>query len=96
MSRHLQSKDLSESTLHSFIIKLWLEVEGGKGEPTAWRGYITHVPTGDRRYLTSLSDITTFVREYLNGAHAAFHSKSRTRQWLRSFVDKTTRSDKPS
>jgi hypothetical protein len=88
--------DLSESALHSFIIKLWLEAESAKGEPTVWRGYITHVPSGDRRYLKSLSDITVFVREYLNGAQVPFESKSRARQWLKCFVARTTRSDKPS
>jgi hypothetical protein len=92
VSRHLESMDLSESALHSFIIKLWLEADSSKGEPAVWRGYITHVPSGDRRYLKSLSDITVFVREYLNDAQVAFPSKSRARQWLRCFVDKTTKS----
>lgn len=84
--------DLSESTLHSFIIKLWLEA-GGKSEPIVWRGYITHVPTGDRRYLKRLSDITDFVQEYLDDKHGRKNLGSRARNWLKRVTARTTRSN---
>jgi hypothetical protein len=84
--------DLSESTLHSFIIKLWLEA-GGKSEPNAWRGYITHVPTGKRRYLKRLSDISDFVQEYLDDQHSRKNLGSRARNWLKRVTAKATRSN---
>ncbi|HXI25706.1 MAG TPA: hypothetical protein VNG71_17700 [Pyrinomonadaceae bacterium] len=85
--------DLSESTLHSFIIKLWLEADCSKSEPNVWRGYITHVPTGDRRYLKGLSDITDFVQEYLDDTHSRNNLKSRARKWLKRVTAKATRSN---
>ena len=85
--------DLSESTLHSFIIKLWLEVDGGKSEANVWRGYITHVPTGNRRYLKRLSDITDFVQEYLDDTRGRKNLKSRARNWLKRVTAKATRSN---
>ena len=83
--------DLSESTLHSFIIKLWLEADY-KSEPDVWRGYITHVPTGDRRYLKRLSDITDFVQEYLGDAQGRKGLRSRARDWLKRVTVKAARS----
>ena len=75
--------DFAESTPHSFIVKLWLEDAGGKKKRRVWRGYITHVPTGARRYLKSLGDITEFIRGYLDGSDAKVGSTSRARNWLK-------------
>jgi hypothetical protein len=71
--------DLTESTVHSFIIKLWLE---GDATPLVWHGHITHVPSGERRYFKKLSGITDFVSEYIDGST---HSdlKSRMKGWLK-------------
>lgn len=73
--------DLDESTVHSFIVKLWLEGEGETND-LIWHGYITHVPSGSRRYLKALSDITDFVQEYINRKNAAPNLKSRIKGWL--------------
>jgi len=85
--------DLSESALHSFIIKLWLEADCNQSEPNVWRGYITHVPTGDRRYLKRLSDITDFVQEYVHDKHDRKDLRSRARNWLKRATAKGTRSN---
>ena len=82
--------DFAESTPQSFIVKLWLEDEGGKRKRKVWRGYITHVPTGARRYLKRLSDITEFIREYLDGSEPV-GSTSGVRDWLRRLTAKPTR-----
>ena len=71
--------DLTESTVHSFIVKLWLE---GDTDPLTWHGHITHVPSGARRYFKTLSEITDFINHYLDGAtHTDL--KSRMKGWLR-------------
>lgn len=52
-----------ESTVHSFIVKLWQEDdEMGKSK---WHGHITHVPDAGRRYLQDLRDIISFIEPYL-------------------------------
>ena len=85
--------DLAESTLHSFIIKLWLESDSNKNEENGWRGFITHVPSGDRRYIKRLSDITDFVQEYLDDTRGQTNSKSRARNWLKRVTAKETGRD---
>ena len=85
--------DLSESTLHSFIIKLWLEVDCNQSEPNVWRGYNAHVPTGNRRYLKRLSDVTDFIQEYLDDTQGRKDLRSRARRWLKRATGKATRSN---
>lgn len=60
--------DLTESQVHSFIVKLWLEAVADEAERAAWHGQITHVPDGERRYFTDLDEIRSFIEPYLGGA----------------------------
>jgi hypothetical protein len=60
--------DLSESQLHSFIIKLWLENPNEKTNGTAWRAQIKHVPGGEHRYVKSFEEIADFIEPYLKAA----------------------------
>jgi hypothetical protein len=78
--------DLAESTVHSFIIKLWLEDEGGETSRRTWHGYITHVPSGSRRYFKKLNDITDFITQYVDGNGAQTQRPSRLRNWLRRLI----------
>ncbi len=56
--------DESEFEAQSFIVKVWVEerAAGGRG---LWRGHITHVSSGKRRYLKNLDDIRNFIAPYL-------------------------------
>lgn len=76
--------DLSEPEIHSFVIKLWLE-ESVEGSDVAWRGHITHVPSGERRHLNELGDIVDFITPYLGGARAPRKRRSGVRGWLKRF-----------
>lgn len=79
--------DLPDSRVHSFIVKLWLEEAGDQPEAARWHGYITHVPSGERRYLQELGDIVTFVKPYV--AEIGGHTRhSRARSWFRSWTRK--------
>ena len=78
--------DLTESTVHSFIVKICLEDEGGETSPPGWHGYITHVPSGARRYFRKLSDITDFIRQYVDGNDLRVPRRPRLRDWLRRFI----------
>ena len=71
--------DLTESKVHSFIIKLWLE---GDTNPLVWHGHITHVPSGTRRYFKKLGEITEFISDYLENSDTP-DLKSRMKGWLR-------------
>jgi hypothetical protein len=57
---------MDTSETHSFIVKLWLEETAEEAGRDVWRGHITHVPSGERRYLKNLDAIETFIAPYLN------------------------------
>jgi hypothetical protein len=66
---------MSESNVHSFIVKLWLEER-------VWHGQITHVPSGERRYLKDLRDIVTFIKPYIDEADTTWVEQ--LRRWLKA------------
>lgn len=56
---------MPELKVHSFIVKLWLEDAGHQKKPVGWHGQVTHVPSGEYRYLQELRDIVSFVQTYV-------------------------------
>ena len=54
-----------ESHTASFIVKIWLEEEPDEEQAGLWRGHITHVESGRRRYLRSLAEIPESIMPYL-------------------------------
>lgn len=68
--------------MQSFIIKLWIEKASEQGGAANWRGYITHVPGGERRYLKDLSEITAFITPHLQGLGVRVGVWWRVRSWL--------------
>ncbi|MCP4428739.1 MAG: hypothetical protein GY803_30000 [Chloroflexi bacterium] len=76
--------DQIESSAHSFIIKVWRE----ENDRPAWRGHITHVPSGERRYLQELNGIIAFIIPYLremgiNARNRGFLNRWIKKQWKR-------------
>lgn len=58
--------ELLEDHTHSFIVKVWLErTLAENNSQVIWRGHITHVPSGERRYLKDLDVIPAFIAPYL-------------------------------
>jgi hypothetical protein len=54
-----------ELDTQSFIVKIWLEETAQEAGQATWRGHITHVPSGKRRYLQDLDSIADFITPYL-------------------------------
>ena len=69
-----------ESNAHSFIVKVWLEETAEETGLARWRGHITHVPSGERRCVEDLSEITGFLASYLR--HMKVKLGWRWRIWL--------------
>jgi hypothetical protein len=68
--------DSFESVTHSFIVRIWLE----ENDRARWRGHITHVPDGERRYVEQLADIVDFIAPYVEGMKAG--PTGRFHKWL--------------
>jgi hypothetical protein len=48
---------------HLFIVRMWQEPS--QTVTTHWRGYVEHVPSGQRLYFTSLTDLNDFIGQRL-------------------------------
>lgn len=66
---------------HSFIVKVWLEHAGSTRAAPAWRGRVTHVPSGQVRSFTELSEIAAFIAPYLERAGAPVTRRGMLRRW---------------
>lgn len=78
------SHEQSESTTHSFIIKISIEKIAGETDQARWYGYLTHVPSEERRYFKDLFEILDFITPYLESAHVrlgAYHWLSQWHAW---------------
>jgi hypothetical protein len=63
--RHEQDVGSLERDVQSFIVRVWFEGSATETDPVTWRGQITHVPSGEREYLTELGEVTAFIARYL-------------------------------
>lgn len=72
-----------EPDTHSFVIKIWLEETADETTHPVWRGYITHVATGQRRYLDNLSAMARFIAPYLTRWNIKLSLRERFCLWLK-------------
>lgn len=75
-----------EFQTQSFIIKIWLEESKATSNGAVWRGHITHVPSGERRYVQSLADIDHFIVQYLHSLGVRIQPPSRLSRFLGNFI----------
>ena len=64
--------DKWEYNTRSFVVRVWLEETATDTEPALWRGHITDIVTGTRRYVQKLDDVSAFIASYLEkmGVHS--------------------------
>jgi DUF1365 family protein len=72
-----------ESISQSFIIKVWIEEHPDTDSPGTWRGYITEVLSGERRYLKDLDEIPDFIAPRLENMGVKFGIRWRVRRWFK-------------
>ena len=58
---------LPENTIHSFVIKIWVE-DVTKKSQVVWRGHITHIPSQRRRYFYDYISLQQFIETYLQAS----------------------------
>lgn len=72
-----------EASPQSFIIKIWLEETTEEAGQTIWRGHITHVPSGERRYVQALDEVPAFIGPYLEAMGVKTTGHVGIRDWWR-------------
>jgi hypothetical protein len=55
-----------KETMHSFIVRVWIESTELEPADAQWRGMIEHVLSRERQYLLDLDDLEAFIRPYLS------------------------------
>jgi hypothetical protein len=75
-----------EATSQPFVVRIWLEEAAEDGRSARWRGHITHVPSGERRYLKELNDIVAFIVPYLEGMGVKPSLSWRVRRQLNQLI----------
>ena len=75
--------DLFEANSHPFIVRIWLEETADEAGRAMWRGHITHVPSGKRRYIKDLDDIKPFIAPYLEAMGVKLARGWGIRHWLK-------------
>lgn|GEM_PF-2675671 len=53
--------------MHSFIVRVWLEMSGAETNQEIWRGHIVHLPDGKRYYFSDLNEILVFIELQVKG-----------------------------
>jgi hypothetical protein len=71
-----------EPGTHAFVVKVWREEGAQSSRGTAWRGHITHVASGRRRYVTSLGELDLFIAQYLVALEIRLPLFWRICQWV--------------
>lgn len=72
-----------EENTHVFIIRIWREPREIAGARPEWRGMIEHTPSGERRYVRDLDDLSAFIATYLAEMGVTLSLCWRLRQWLK-------------
>jgi hypothetical protein len=81
--------DTLESTTQSFIVKVWVEESAREDGREVWHGHITHVPTGQRRYLKDLSEIEDFIAPHLEDMGVKLGMRWRVRCWFKRVIKRS-------
>ena len=55
----------SGANILSYIVRVWLEELTSEEDPIIWRGHITPVPNGKRRYFSDINDIPDLIAAHV-------------------------------
>jgi len=78
--------DEIESEAQSFIVRVWVEERAEEAGRGVWRGHITDVSTGRRRYLKNLDEIGDFIAPYIESMGVKLGMRWRLRRWLKRLM----------
>lgn len=69
---------------HSFVVKVWPKKVEDSDRDASWRGSVTHVKTGERRYLESLTEVPGVIAPYVVENGGTLDLRTRLCLWMES------------
>jgi hypothetical protein len=54
-----------ETYILSFIVRVWKEELSSQEPQTTWRGHVTRIPDGERRYFKNINEIPDLMMAQL-------------------------------
>lgn len=52
-------------TRSTFVLRVWIEYPDPNSTETRWRGLITLIPSGEKRYVNNLCEVAQFINWHL-------------------------------
>jgi hypothetical protein len=80
--RPRENYGIMDPAIHSFVLKVFIDEPTQASGPCGWRGQITHVQSGEKRYLNDLYDICDFIQPYLPKRRLSYKLKS----WIKRLL----------
>jgi hypothetical protein len=80
--------DEKESNIQSFIVRVWVEDRAEEAGRGTWRGQITHVSSGQRRYFENLNEIPDFIAPSLEAMGMKLGMRWCLRRWLKRLTSR--------
>jgi hypothetical protein len=79
-----------EEETQSFLVRIWRE-NGKSSDECFWRGHITNVFSGKRKYVQSFEGIVEFIAGYLPAMGVKVNLGWRSRLWLENLKRRASR-----
>jgi len=73
-----------QASVHSFVLRIWLEESREEDGRTLWRGHVTDIATGERRHVQDIDGIVAFLIPRLAAMGATVGIRWRVHSWLAS------------
>jgi hypothetical protein len=70
----------------SFMVRIWIEETAQEAGRTIWRGYIRHIPSGERHYIRSPNDVGRFAAQQLESIGVHTSVRRQITHWLEQQV----------
>jgi hypothetical protein len=72
----------TESETRTFVLRIWREETAGEDGAARWRGHMTDVESGDKRYVQDLDGVVAFLMQHLQPWGVRFGLRWRASTWL--------------
>lgn len=67
--RYDPADEAMDASIFSYVVRIWKEELASEKRQTVWRGHITPIPEGKRRYFSDINEIPALIAAHLKEQH---------------------------